>query len=68
MPWKDKMISTFFGPDWIWIDIYFAGIIEFMLIIGILYSASYLFSWISDFNGAMRVYRQMKESSKGGVK
>jgi hypothetical protein len=58
------MISTFFGPDWIWVDIYFAGIIEFMLIIGILYSVSYLFSWLSDFNGAMRVYRQMYKPGK----
>jgi hypothetical protein len=62
------MISTFFGPDWIWIDLFFAGILEFMFIIAILYSVSYLFNWIYDFNGAMRVYRQMKESTKGGIK
>jgi len=64
MPRKDKMISTFFGPDWIWIDLFFAGILEFMLIVGILYSTSYLFNWVSDFNGAMRVYRQMYKSNK----
>jgi hypothetical protein len=62
------MISLMFGPDYTWIDLFFAGIIEFMLIIGILYSVSYLFNWIYDFNGAMRVYRQMKESAKGGIK
>jgi len=58
------MINALLGPDYTWIDLFFAGITEFMLIIAILCSVSYLFNWIYDFNGAMRIYRQMKKSSK----
>lgn len=62
------MISSIFGPEYIVIDLFFAAIAEGLIILLVTVLLSQLFSWIYDFNGAMRIYRQMKKPSKGGIK
>ena len=62
------MISWVFGSDYLWIDLLMGGLGEVMVAIVILYALSNLSNWLYDFNGAMRIYRQMKKPTKGGIK
>jgi hypothetical protein len=62
------MISWVFGPEYTAIDLWFAIVAEVAVVFFVMVLLLGFFSWLYDFNGAMKVYRQTKQSTKGGIK
>jgi hypothetical protein len=56
------MISLLGGP--LEVDILFGATLEIAIVFGLIGLFGSLLGWLYDFNGAMRIYRQMKKDKK----
>lgn len=59
------MASFIFGEDFLWIDLVFAVLGEVIVAMLILYLVNELARWLYDFNGAMKLYREIKGETNG---
>lgn len=57
------MISFFTGELNI-IDTIFGGVLQIVCVIGIFFLLGEFANWLTDFNGAMAIYREQKKAKK----
>lgn len=58
------MINFIFGDKWTVVDLAFGWVAELFVAILALVGIAMLGSWLRDFNGAMKIYREIKGENK----